>query len=484
MKLKLWQFILATIICFGVGIGGAFVGTKWFESTQEKPPVIEKDNNKSTNQTDLDDPQLEKIVQTLQLIEQHYIEEVEEDDLYEGAIKGILDVLDDPYSEYMNVEAMERFEEQINSSFQGIGAEVSLREGKVTIISPIKDSPAEKAGLRPNDVVLEVDGESLEGYDLHEAVEHIRGEKGSTVTLLIERAGSEKPFEVELVRDDIPVETVYKEMLEEDGKKTGYLTLTSFSERTSTEFEDFLNELEDEGMDGLVIDVRGNPGGLLDSVEEILELLVTKDKPYIQIEDRDGKKEEYFTNLTEGKDYPISIITDEGSASASEILAVTLKENGYDVVGTKSFGKGTVQQAVSLGDGSTVKLTFFKWLSPDGNWINEVGVEPTIEQKQPDYYYLTPVSLDDELKKDDVGEDIETIQKMLKGIGYDDIRTDGYFDEEMEKVVKAYQKDHDLDVTGTINEKTYGQIELNVVDNIREKEDDLQLEKAIEALYN
>lgn len=481
MKLNLWQTIVAAILCFAIGVLGAFVGTKIFESQVEDS--ITKNDVKKEKTPDKLNPNLQKIEHTLELIEQHYIEEVDTEDIYEGAIKGMLDVLDDPYSEYMNVEAMKRFEESINSSFQGIGAEVTLRDEKITIVSPIKDSPAEKAGLRPNDIVLEVDGESLEGYDLHEAVDQIRGEKGTEVTLLIERAGADKPFDVTLTRDDIPVETVYKEVIEEDGKKTGYLTLTSFSERTSKEFESFLNELEDEGIDGLVIDVRGNPGGLLDSVEEILEHLVTKDKPYIQIEDRAGNKETFHTSLTEEKDYPITVIIDEGSASASEILAVTLKENGYDVVGTTSFGKGTVQQAVPLGDGSTVKLTFYKWLSPDGNWINEEGVEPTVKEKQPDYYYLTPVRFDDEIKVDDVSEDIETIQKMLYGIGYKDIRTDGYFDNAMKEMVEDYQEKNDLQVTGTINEETYGQIELDIVDRIREKEDDLQLQKAIETLY-
>src|SRR5699024_9034137 len=214
----------------------------------------------------------------------------------------------------------------------------------------------------------------------------------------------------------------------EDGHKTGYLTITSFADRTSAEFLEYLEELEEEGMDGLVIDVRGNPGGRLDAVEEILDPIIPNDKPFIQTEDKDGNIDEVYTNTKEKKPYPITAIIDEGSASASEILAVSLKENGYDVVGTTSFGKGTVQQTVPLGDGSTVKLTFYKWLSPDGNWINDVGVEPTVEKKQPDYYYLTPTQLKETLEVDHVGDDIETIQKMLAGIGYDDIRTDGYFD--------------------------------------------------------
>src|SRR5699024_11083853 len=297
----------------------------------------------------------------------------------------------------------------IESSFQGIGAEVSMKEGQVTIISPIKDSPAEKAGLRTNDQILQVDDQKLENMDLNEAVEHIRGEKGSEVDLLIQRTGASDPFEVTLTRDEIPMETVEADTEDVDGKKTGIITISSFSETTSDEFtkaldkleEDelskALDKLEEDGIDGLVIDVRGNPGGLLDSVEEIMEHFFPKDIPYVQVEDRDGHKDKYYSDLEEKKDYPIDIVVDEGSASASEILAVALKEIDYDVIGETSFGKGTVQKAMPLDNGGTLKLTFFKWLSPEGNWIHDEGVEPTVEQKQPDYYYVNPVQIEDTL---------------------------------------------------------------------------------------
>lgn len=211
----------------------------------------------------------------------------------------------------------------------------------------------------------------MEGLDLNEAVAKIRGEKGTEVVLTIVRQGTTEPFQITIVRDTIPIETVHSEMKTVDGKKTGLIEITNFAETTAEDFESQLKALEDDGMEGLVIDVRGNPGGLLNSVEEILDLFVPKDIPYIQIEDQSGNKTPYYSTLDKKKDYPISVLVDEGSASASEILAVAMKEIGYDVVGTNSFGKGTVQQAVPLGDGSTVKLTFFKWLSPKGTWIHE-----------------------------------------------------------------------------------------------------------------
>src|SRR5690625_79143 len=484
MTFKKRDLILFLVITFVVGFLGAYTGLKVLQPKLSTHEQVEIPFTKEGTDNDLNE-NLQTIKQAYELIEHHYVGDVESDQLLEGAIQGMLETLNDPYSSYMNADAMERFNEQIQSSFQGIGAEVSMVDGKVTIVAPIKDSPAEKAGLRPNDQILKVDDEKLEGLALNEAVEKIRGEKGSEVVLQVQRKGSEKSFEVTLVRDDIPIETVHSEVETVDGKKTGIIEISSFSETTSGEFEKSLSELEEEGMEGLVIDVRGNPGGLLDSIEDILKLFVPKDTPYLQIEDGQGKKEEFYTNLKEKKPYPINVIIDEGSASASEILAVAMKEIGYDVIGTTSFGKGTVQQAVPVGSNeeSTIKLTFYKWLSPKGNWINEVGVEPTIEQKQPDFFYVNPLQTEEVLMYDQTDEQIKNAQIMLSGIGYDTEREDGYFDEQTKHSVEEFQKDHDLAVTGEIDEKTAYAIETEVIEIIRNGEEDLQLQKALEVLY-
>ncbi|WP_164216641.1 S41 family peptidase [Virgibacillus sp. YIM 98842] len=424
-----------------------------------------------------------KVTQAFQLIKENYLEEVDDQQLIEGAIQGMLTTLEDPYSSYMDVEMMDEFNEQIESSFEGIGAEVSMINGAVTIVSPIKDSPAERAGLRPNDQVLTVDDESVEGLDLNEAVAKIRGEKGSEVTLGILRPGSSEPFDVTIVRDTIPVETVYSETENIDGKLTGILEITNFSEQTAEEFTEQLEQMENEGMEGLIIDVRGNPGGLLNVVEDILKLFIPADVPYLQIEDQNGDTMPYYSQLDEEKDYPISVIIDEGSASASEILAVAMKEMGHDVVGQPSFGKGTVQQAVPMGDGSSIKLTFYKWLSPNGEWIHETGVEPTIDVKQPDYYYTNPVQIEEPLTYDQADERIASVQLMLDGLGYEPGRTDGYFDAATIDAVTAFQEEHDLESTGEIDQDTAGLIEAELVEHIRNGEDDQQLEKALQEIY-
>lgn len=486
MNLRKQSIALLLFAALVLGFSGAYAGGKLANSTNDQEQQLKNDpeSENTDGEIILESPEnMAKVAQAFNLIQQHYIEDVEDEQLIEGAIQGMLDTLEDPYSSYMDQETMERFNEQLESSFEGIGAEVSMVEGKVTIVAPIKDSPAEEVGLRPNDQILSIDQESIEGLDLNEAVEKIRGEKGSEVVLEIQRPGVSEPFEVTVIRDEIPIETVYPDVQSIDGKKTGILEVTSFSETTAEEFVTELDQMEADGIEGLVIDVRGNPGGLLNAVEDILDHFVPKDIPYIQIEDQQGTKTPYYSNLEEKKDYPITVLIDEGSASASEILAVAMKEMGYDVVGMTSYGKGTVQQAVPLRDGTTIKLTFYKWLSPKGTWINEVGVEPTLEVKQPDYFYTHPVQVEEPLTFNQTGEKIENIQMMLIGLGYDTGRKDGYFDEQTEQAIKSFQQDNDLKASGTIDEETAGLIEAKVIEKIRNRDDDQQLEEALKKLY-
>ncbi|MCT1578016.1 S41 family peptidase [Oceanobacillus kimchii] len=487
MKLNKKQIVLIFVGALLLGFIGAYAGIQLaqdnnqqtLQSTVENSSSNEDESNEQSELTG----DLNKVSQAYDIIKENYLEDVEDKQLVEGAIEGMLATLDDQHTSYLDVEMMQQFNEQIESSFEGIGAEVSMVNGNVTIVSPMKGSPAEEAGLRPNDQVLTVDGESLDGLNLNEAVAQIRGEKGSEVVLEIQRAGVTEPFEVTIVRDTIPVETVYSETKEVDGKLTGIIEITNFSEKTGEEFDQQLNELENQEVEGLVIDVRGNPGGLLNVAEDILKHLVPKDLPILQIEDGEGQVEEVYSELEAKKDYPISVLIDEGSASASEILAVAMKDLGYDIVGETSYGKGTVQQAVPMGDGSSIKLTTLKWLSPKGEWINEEGVEPTIEEKQPEYYYSIPIQVEEPFSMDETSEEIANMQVMLSGLGYDTGRTDGYFDDQTEKAVKDFQADNDLEATGEVDTETGGLIESQLVEKIRNGEDDQQLDTSLEELY-
>ncbi|MFD1038867.1 S41 family peptidase [Virgibacillus byunsanensis] len=488
MNLRKTHIVLILLAAVVLGFIGAYAGVKIAQPEQvNQEPISLSEEDKGLDDEEIQEANvpenMDKVVQAYNVIKDNYLEDVENKQLIEGAIEGMLNTLEDPYSAYMDVETMEQFNETIESSFEGIGAEVSMVNGKVTIIAPIKDSPAEEAGLRPNDQIISVDNESVEGLDLYEAVDKIRGEQGSEVIIEIQRSGVSDTFDVTIVRDNIPLETVYNDVQSIDGKKTGILEITSFSERTADEFEEQLTALEEDGIEGLVIDVRGNPGGLLNSVQDILESFIPSDTPIVQIEDQEGEKSPYYSDLESKKDYPISVVIDEGSASASEILAVAMKEVGYNVVGTNSYGKGTVQQALPLGDGSNIKLTFYKWLSPNGNWIHEEGVKPTIEMEQPAYFYANPVQVDDEFSYDQSDEKIENIQIMLDGLGYDPGRLDGYFSRETEEAVKAFQNDNNVNATGDVDQDTAGMIETKMVEKIRSGEDDKQLEEALDTLY-
>lgn len=461
------------------GAGSMYVVWQW---TEKEPLYVQEEGlQEETERLPLEN--LEKVSKAYHIIKNAYVEKVEDEKLIEGAIEGMLATLQDPHSVYMDEEMVRQFEESLESTFTGIGAEVTSSDGKIIIVAPIKDSPAEKAGIKPNDEILSVDGESVVGLSLYEATMKIRGEKGTKVTLEIKRAGIQEPFIVEIIRDEISQITVHGEIKEQFQKKIGLIEITTFAEKTAEEFFQKLTEFEKEHIDGLIIDVRGNPGGLLSSVEEILKQFVSKDKPYIQIEKRNGEKIRYFSSLSKRKPYPIAVLIDGGSASASEILAGALKEGeGYTLIGEKTFGKGTVQQAIPLGDGSNIKLTLYKWLTPDGNWVHNKGIEPDIEIKQKDIFYTYPLQLDGALVRDMNNDLIKNAQKMLDGLGFSPRRTDGYFDDQTEKAVMAFQNYHGLPVTGKIDNKTAATLEKATIEEMNKEENDLQLQTALRYL--
>ncbi|UGB30395.1 S41 family peptidase [Metabacillus sp. B2-18] len=485
MNQKITAFLLALGVL--VGAGGMFVGLELTEDPAPKEAeaiptfgnVFQSEEEQASEIEGFD-----KFKQALELISTKYVEDVDEEELLEGAIQGMLSTLEDPYSVYMDKETAAQFSQSLDSSFEGIGAEVGMQEGRVTIVSPFKGSPAEKAGLQPNDQIVSIDGENVEGLDLHETVLKIRGKKGTKVAIEVVRPNTREKLTFDVVRDEIPLETVFGSTKDYQGKKVGYIQITSFSENTAQDFKETLTKLEKDNIEGLVLDVRGNPGGYLQSVEEILKEFVTKDHPYIQIQERNGDKKRYFSKLSEKKDYPVSVLIDKGSASASEILAGALKEaSGYEIVGVTSFGKGTVQQAVPMGDGSNIKLTLYKWLTPEGNWIHKKGVEPTIKVEQPALYQASPLQIEKALTFDMNNDQIKTAQLALKGLGFEPGREDGYFSKATENAVKAFQQTNELPISGKIDLQTADTLNQKVVE-LRGKEDnDVQLKMAIKSLF-
>ena len=407
-------------------------------------------------------------------LEEEYYKEVNEEAVINGAINGMIDALEDPYSDYMNQEEASQFNENISSSFQGIGAEIQELDGVINIVSPIKNSPAEKAGLMTNDKIMAVDGKDIKGFSASEAVLLIRGSKGTEVTLSIQR-GTNAVMEVTIVRDDIPIETVYAEMLDDH---VAHINISSFSTNTYEELLAAIDSMKKEGMKALVLDVRQNPGGLLSSAIDISNLFVEEGKNLLQIEIQNNKE---VTVATPGTrvNVPVTLIIDEGSASASEILAGALSESAdVPLVGSNSFGKGTVQTVNDLPDGSNIKITTAKWLTPDGNWIHDIGILPDYVVEFPSYAMLPPLDTTVTLKINQTSDAVQTAEEMLKAVGYDVGEVDGNFDDQMNTAVKKFQSDNKLAISGDLD----GETSYLLMEQLRAKilEEDPQLSKAQE----
>lgn len=333
--------------------------------------------------------ELEEFIQTYHNIITDYYEEVDHDQLLEAGINGMLEYLDDDYSVYMNEEISEEFNEQVEGKYTGIGVEIIQQEdGKVSISKVFDNSPASKAGLQAGDIFIKIGDTDVVGKTSSEISALIKGSDVKEVSIVIDRNGEEKTFELTL--EEVEIDSVNSKIFEKNGQKIGYLEMTIFASNTSTQFERKLLELEGENIDSLIIDVRDNSGGYLSSVTDIASLFMDKSKIIYQL-DTKGVIEKVYANSNTSRDYDISVLINQNSASASEILAAALQESyGATVVGVNSFGKGTVQKAYQLESGATVKYTIQKWLTPNGNWINEVGVTPDIEVIMDGEYYQNP----------------------------------------------------------------------------------------------
>ncbi len=294
-----------------------------------------------------------------------------------GAIDGMLAASGDPYTTFFDPEEQKSFDEDISGKFEGIGAEMGMRDGVLTVIAPLEDSPAERSGLRPNDKVLEIDGESAASLSLDEAVDRIRGPKDTTVTLTVYRAGEDDSREVVVTRGLIMVESV--KLSFDDDDTIGILRISRFGEDTEREYREATTEMIGKGIRGMIIDLRSNPGGLLESAVSIGSTMLPKGDVVVIEEDASGsRREERSSGGDRFSDVPTVVLIDEGSASASEILAGALRENRDNVtlVGRKSYGKGSVQELIPTSADTSVKVTVARWLTPEGHQINDAGIEP------------------------------------------------------------------------------------------------------------
>ena len=315
-----------------------------------------------------------RLIGAMNFIESHYVEEVEKDSLIDGAISGMVKSLGDPHSIYLEPKLYSRLKSETSGSFGGIGVYMGFKDGGVHILSVMPDSPGEKVGLMAGDSILAVNSQPISEIDPSEVALKIRGEVGSDVELLIHREGEEdKTYKI--TRETIKVETVFAKMLND---QLGYIRITNFSENTGKEFKKFLGELEQAGMKGFILDLRQNPGGLITSCVEIAKEIVPKG-PIVSVIKRNGEKEVFDSELEAAK-FPIVVLLDENSASASELLSGALQDTKAAlIVGEKSYGKGSVQTVIPMFQEDGLKLTIAKYYTPNGRSIDGTGIEPDVE---------------------------------------------------------------------------------------------------------
>lgn len=312
------------------------------------------------------------------LIDENYIGDVDEEALEEGIYKGYIQGLEDPYSVYYNEEETKDLYETTEGEYSGIGAVLSqdLESGVITLVQIYEGSPAAKAGLKDNDILTKVGDIEVTGMDLSEVVTYIKGEKGTDVDLTVLRGEDAEEITVTATRDTVEAQTVKYEMLE---GQTGYLSVSEFDSVTYAQYEEALNELTAQGMTGLIVDLRNNPGGNLNTVCEMLDLVLPKGT-IVYTEDKDGKRETATSDDEHQINVPMVVLVNGNSASASEIYAGAIQDYGIGkIVGTQTYGKGVVQQIFDLGDGTSVKLTIAEYFTPNGRNIDGEGITPDVE---------------------------------------------------------------------------------------------------------
>ncbi len=296
-----------------------------------------------------------------------------------GAISGLVNSLNDPYSVFLTPEDAQKFNEDVKGSFSGIGIEIGIKNNVLTVIAPIKDTPAFRAGLRAGDKILAIDNELTDGLMLDEAVKKIRGEKGTNVTLTIMRNSFDEPKDFVIKRDVINVPALELSFLDNN---IAYLQLLNFNENSANEFYKAVMQINKKKSPGIILDLRNNPGGYLEISVDIASYFLNKGEIVLRERGNDNREKLYYSSEKRPslKEIPLVILTNEGTASAAEILAGALRDNrNIKIIGEKSFGKGSVQSLLPLKDNSMLKITIAEWFTPNGTAINDKGLEPDIK---------------------------------------------------------------------------------------------------------
>ena len=343
----------------------------------------------------------------ISLIESNYVETVKSDTMIEGAIRGMVKSLD-PHTTYMPPATYKEMQVETTGKFGGLGIEISMRDGVLTVVSPIEETPAFRAGVKAGDKIIKIDDESTLDMTLQDAVSLMRGETGSPIKITIFRTNFKAPKEFTIVRDIIKVRSVVHKLYQED---IGYIKLRNFSKNTSSDLDKALDDLEQKGITKLILDVRNNPGGLLNQAVEVTDRFLNRENLIVYTKGRSNEQNMRFTSHDKvaGVNYPLIVLVNSGSASASEIVAGALQDlNRAIVLGTPTFGKGSVQTIIPLSDGSALKLTTARYYTPSGRVIQENGIEPDILVE------MEPVEEIEKKDKDEESEEKTKLRRFLR----------------------------------------------------------------------
>lgn len=349
-----------------------------------------------------DDKELEEFIENYNYILENYYKDIDKKELLDGATEGMISKLDDEFSTVIPEESTNNFNIRLEGTYEGIGVEIVNDENNnVIIYSIIENSPAEKAGLKVGDIIIKIDDKDFTNKKTSELSNYVKNSTKENFKIVIKRDGEEKTFE--LKREKVTLKSVDSKIIERDNKKVGYIYIAIFANDTYNQFKKALNQLEQEKIDALILDVRDNTGGHLTTVSKMLSLFLDSNHVIYQTQTKEETKK-FYSKGKETKKYKIVVLQNENSASASELLSAALKEEyKATIIGTKSYGKGTVQELIKTTSGSEYKLTTKKWLTPKGNLIHKKGVMPDIE-----------IELSDEYKNDPTEENDNQYQKAIE----------------------------------------------------------------------
>ncbi|MBI3331627.1 S41 family peptidase [Candidatus Peregrinibacteria bacterium] len=369
-------------LLLGWQLGGTYERKQLEDATQTLNEIY---SGESGSATVISDPEEEVDISLLwgvwRLLLKHYIapDELQTTPLLFGAVEGMVRAVGDPYTVFMTPSQNVDFRQALEGKLQGIGAELTFKDGLIVVVNPLKGSPAAAAGILPEDIITEVDGTDIAGENLNQVVQRIRGKKGTTVRIKVVREGSFDPIEFSIVRADINIPSVESELKKTGSGTVGYIALNQFGDSSVDEVKEALVSFEKESIEGVILDLRFNGGGYLEGAVELASLFLRQGK-VVSVERRDGEPEHHYVyGRPTHPDVPLVVMINQGSASASEIVAGALQDHKRaTIIGMTSFGKGTVQEVIDLPGGSSLRVTTARWLTPSGKNLGKEGVHPDI----------------------------------------------------------------------------------------------------------